>query len=124
MTSRSIAFILCLISICLCQCKPEAGENNQTLSKDTDAFLEQYTSTLKGLYYAAAEAEWKLNTYIVEGDTITGQQAEQANQALADFTGSKENIEKARKFLEGEMEKFFFGEGSAPPEGYVDPDAG
>ena len=23
-----------------------------------------------------------------------------------------------RKFLEGEMEKFFFGEGSAPPEGY------
>lgn len=28
---------------------------------------------------------------------------------------------KARKFLEGEMEKFFFGEGSKPPEGYVPP---
>lgn len=28
---------------------------------------------------------------------------------------------KARKFLEGEMEKFFFGEGSAKPEGYVPP---
>ena len=26
---------------------------------------------------------------------------------------------KARKFLEGEMEKYFFGPGSAPPEGYV-----
>ena len=26
---------------------------------------------------------------------------------------------KARKFLEEEMEKFFFGEGSAKPEGYV-----
>ena len=26
---------------------------------------------------------------------------------------------KARQFLEGEMEKFFFGEGSATPEGYV-----
>ena len=25
---------------------------------------------------------------------------------------------KARKFLEGEMEKFFFGEGSQAPEGY------
>jgi Fe-S cluster biosynthesis and repair protein YggX len=25
---------------------------------------------------------------------------------------------KARKFLEAEMEKFFFGTGSAPPEGY------
>jgi Fe-S cluster biosynthesis and repair protein YggX len=26
---------------------------------------------------------------------------------------------KARKFLEEEMEKFFFGEGSAAPEAYV-----
>ena len=26
---------------------------------------------------------------------------------------------KARKFLEGEMEKFFFGPGSAVPAGYV-----
>ena len=29
---------------------------------------------------------------------------------------------KAKKFLEGEMEKFFFGEGSARPEGFVAPD--
>lgn len=26
---------------------------------------------------------------------------------------------EARKFLEGEMEKFFFGEGAVQPEGYV-----
>ena len=26
---------------------------------------------------------------------------------------------KARKFIEGEMEKFLFGGGSAPPEGFV-----
>lgn len=30
---------------------------------------------------------------------------------------------KARKFLEEEMEKFFFGEGSARPKEFVDPDA-
>ena len=29
---------------------------------------------------------------------------------------------KSRKFLEAEMEKFFFGEGAAKPEGYVAPD--
>ncbi len=29
---------------------------------------------------------------------------------------------KARKFLEGEMEKFFFGEGATTPEGYVAPE--
>ncbi|MCG5512197.1 MULTISPECIES: oxidative damage protection protein [Ectothiorhodospira] len=28
---------------------------------------------------------------------------------------------KARKFLEEEMEKFFFGGGASMPEGYVDP---
>jgi Fe-S cluster biosynthesis and repair protein YggX len=28
---------------------------------------------------------------------------------------------KARKFLEGEMEKFFFGSGSAAPQGYQPP---
>ena len=28
---------------------------------------------------------------------------------------------RARKFLEEQMEQFFFGEGSAPPEGYVPP---
>ena len=30
---------------------------------------------------------------------------------------------KARKFLEGEMEKFFFGGGSAAPAGYVPPES-
>lgn len=28
---------------------------------------------------------------------------------------------QARKFLEEQMERFFFGEGSTPPEGYVAP---
>jgi Fe-S cluster biosynthesis and repair protein YggX len=28
---------------------------------------------------------------------------------------------KARKFLVGEMEKYFFGTGSEAPQGYVDP---
>lgn len=28
---------------------------------------------------------------------------------------------EARKFLQKEMQKYFFGEGSAPPEGYVPP---
>ena len=30
---------------------------------------------------------------------------------------------KARKFLEEEMEKFFFGEGSEAPKEFVDPNA-
>ena len=30
---------------------------------------------------------------------------------------------KARKYLEGEMEKFLFGDGSTAPAGYVPPEA-
>ncbi|MCB1747800.1 MAG: oxidative damage protection protein [Gammaproteobacteria bacterium] len=30
---------------------------------------------------------------------------------------------KDRAFLEQEMEKYFFGDGSAPPQEFVDPDA-
>ena len=30
---------------------------------------------------------------------------------------------KDRKFLEEQMDRFFFGEGSATPEGYVPPDS-
>lgn len=30
---------------------------------------------------------------------------------------------EARRFLAGEMEKYFFGEGSQKPEGYVAPDS-
>ena len=29
---------------------------------------------------------------------------------------------QARRFLEAELEKYFFGEGSAAPQGYVPPD--
>ncbi len=65
----------------------------------TQKFLDAYTKTFQELYYASAEAEWKSNTYIVEGDTITGPATERANKALASFTGSKENIEKARALL-------------------------
>jgi peptidyl-dipeptidase A len=43
-------------------------------SAEAQAFLDSYTSTFVDLYYKSAEAEWKLNTYIVEGDTITPQQ--------------------------------------------------
>lgn len=66
---------------------------------EADAFLRTYTDTYQTLSYTAAEAEWASNTRIVEGDTTNTYEARMANEALAAFTGSVENIEKARKFL-------------------------
>ncbi len=78
----------------LLACSPEVQ-----LQKDAAVFLQKYSEKYQQLYYASARAEWKANTYIVEGDTATENRVQRANEALAAFTGSKENIETARRFL-------------------------
>ncbi|MDQ7066111.1 MAG: M2 family metallopeptidase [candidate division KSB1 bacterium] len=75
-----------------------SGKNE--VSRQAQAFLDDYTQTYKDLQYKAAEAEWKANTMIIEGDTTIQAAARAAKEALAAFTGSTENIEKARYFLE------------------------
>ncbi|MEZ4747704.1 MAG: M2 family metallopeptidase [Calditrichia bacterium] len=62
-------------------------------------FLDSYTSEFQKLYYASAKAEWHSNIYIVEGDNSAEEATKAANEALANFTGSKENIETARELL-------------------------
>lgn len=88
-------FVLVLVlSIVLIACK-----SAQNVEKEAQLFIDAYTKTFKGLYYTSAKAEWKSNTYIVENDTATSNATQRANKAFAKFTGSKENIEKARMFL-------------------------
>ncbi len=70
------------------------------IQSDAQAFIDEYTAQYLDLQYASAEAEWKSNTKIVEGDTTNAYATRVANGALADFTGSIANIEQARKFLE------------------------
>ena len=75
---------------------PETPQDDQqAIQTEVDSFLTAYTRTYQDLYYTSAKAEWELNTHIVEGDTLTSQMAEMANEAYADFTGSKANIEAA-----------------------------
>ena len=85
---------LVFISLILISC----GMNPQ--QRKAEKFLKSYTDTYVDLYYTAAKAEWKSNTYIMEGDTVTPAATERANEAMAAFTGSKENIEAAQKLLE------------------------
>ena len=70
-----------------------------SLPQQARAFIDAYTEQYQQLYYASALAEWKSNTYIMEGDTATAAATRRANEALAKFTGSQENIEQARFFL-------------------------
>ena len=54
---------------------------------------------MKELYYTAAETEWASNTRIMEGDSTNAVATRKANEALANFTGSTQNIEKIKKYL-------------------------
>jgi len=67
--------------------------------QDAQAFLDQYSQKYQQLYTASAEAEWRSNTHIVEGDSTNAVATRRANEALAAFTGSAENINKAKAML-------------------------
>jgi peptidyl-dipeptidase A len=69
------------------------------IQKDVEAFLDNYNKEYQKYGFEWNEGEWALNTKIVEGDTITSKNAQEAQSRYAKFTGSKENIEKATMYL-------------------------
>ena len=92
--------------------------------QNASAFLGDYNQKYQQLTIAANEMQWKLSTHILEGDTATSNAADRANQAIADFTGSKANIEAAQYFLHHkdslsaieveELEKVLYNAGGNP----------
>lgn len=80
-------------------CNNQSSQEPSLLQKEVDRFLDQYNQTYQKLLIASAEASWKLNTYIQEGDTVTSKLAEDKEKAMAEFTGSRENILTAQKYL-------------------------
>jgi peptidyl-dipeptidase A len=74
--------------------------------KEAQAFLDDYSVKYKELSYAASEAEWALNTKILEGDSTNAVAAREAKEALSAFTGSTENINKARTLLQHKQDLF------------------
>lgn len=97
------AFVL-LFSACEENKAGEGGgeKDKPAANAEADEFLEAYTATYVDLYYKSAEAAWKANTEIIEGDTMNAFLETQANEAMAKFTGSESNIDQARKLLEAE----------------------
>lgn len=77
---------------------PEA--ENAALRSEVGAFLDTYTQDFVRLYTEASEAEWASNVRIVEGDDTNLKRTEEAQKALASFTGSLDVIDKTRAFLE------------------------
>lgn len=90
-----------VLAMIACQQKnEEVAQTENTISVEVDSFLTDYNQKYQELYYNSAKAQWTLNTHIVEGDTITSKIAENADSLYAAFTGSEENINASRKYLE------------------------
>jgi len=89
------SLILIFVSLFIYSCT-----QNAQLQSEAQKYLDSYTKEYQELYYASAKAQWKSNTYIMEGDTLTKKATQKANEEYANFTGSKKNIESARNFLE------------------------
>ncbi len=101
-----ILFALLMSSLFMA-CEPTAdgdggkttGPPAATANEEVQKFLDTYTEEYVKLAYASSLAAWKSNTEIREGDTMSAYEEQVANEAYADFTGSAENIEAARGFL-------------------------
>lgn len=87
-------YFLILIALLLTGC-----ETPDKLQKKAQAFIDDYSQKYQQLYYASSLAEWESNTRIVEGDSSNAIATRQANEALANFTGSMQNITTIQEYL-------------------------
>ncbi|OFY69412.1 MAG: peptidase [Bacteroidetes bacterium RIFCSPLOWO2_12_FULL_37_12] len=96
MKTSSIRFFTFILVFFLFSCS-----DPERLKKSAQKFLDAYTKKYTELAYKAQETDWKSNTMIIEGDTNNSTQNRIAKEALANFTGSTENINQSRRFLRG-----------------------
>jgi peptidyl-dipeptidase A len=73
--------------------------SKKNYQQEADTFIKSYTEKFQQLYTASSEAEWASNTRIVEGDSTNAVRTRKANEAMAAFTGSEENIKQTRELL-------------------------
>ncbi|HEX2250819.1 MAG TPA: M2 family metallopeptidase, partial [Gemmatimonadales bacterium] len=97
MVSRPLRYLTLFWTALLVSCRADA--ESRTGSPEVDAYLASYAKEFQRLNYASALAEWESNTRIVEGDSTNSIRTRRANEALARFVGSADNIEKIRAYL-------------------------
>jgi peptidyl-dipeptidase A len=117
---KQFTILLLLTAIFSCN----SGKNNESIQKEVQTFLDAYNLSFQKLLTVNNEAQWKLNTMIIENDSVTPKLAEKAGEDFAKFTGSKDNIEKAKSFLKSkdqltpiqvkQLEAILFMAGSNP----------
>ena len=88
--------LLLVVSAIACRADTEPKSRNAELEN----YLAGYSKEYQRLNYASALAEWESNTHIVEGDSSNALRTRRANEQLAHFVGSAENITRIKSYLE------------------------
>jgi peptidyl-dipeptidase A len=88
--------LLPLLAVLACRADAQRPAGNP----DVESFLAGYTKEYQRLNYASALAEWESNTHIVEGDSSNAVRTRKANEELARFVGSVENISRIKEYLQ------------------------
>lgn len=82
----------------LASCNNPAKEKSD-VQAEVQQYLNGYNDTLQKHITATSEAEWILNTHIVDGDTMASHNSQVASEAFTHFSGSAYNISKATEYL-------------------------
>lgn len=96
--------ILLATAVILYSCggnKNSTNDNaNKALQDSVQAYLDIYNKKYQEMNIISNEASWKSNTRIIEGDSTNAVANNKAQEEYAKFTGSAENIETAKKYLD------------------------
>jgi peptidyl-dipeptidase A len=87
-----------LFAFMLLACNQEK-KNTDTASNSVQTFLSQYNSTYQQLTTDANEALWNSLVHVGQDDSIQLSKVNKTAEQLAEFTGSKNNIETTLHFL-------------------------
>lgn len=82
-----------------CTTSNKHEEGNKQLQDSVQAYIDQYSAAYKELSTVANEAQWQSNIKIIEGDSTNAIASNKAQQQMAEFTGSTENIDIVQHYL-------------------------
>ncbi|MDF3053530.1 MAG: peptidase, partial [Geminicoccaceae bacterium] len=77
----------------------QSGGARTAANTELDGYLSDYAQQYQRLSHESNLAEWASNTRIVEGDSSNAVRTRRANEALARFVGSNQNIARIRGYL-------------------------
>ncbi len=88
--------LCCLAFFLSCNNKEK---RSTAIQEQAQTYLDAYNKKYQELFTASSLGQWKLNTRIVKGDTLSEHEAGVADKELAQFQGSNANIDSAKKYL-------------------------